>query len=230
LCKPLGSGGHDKEWGMMPPPKEEYVLNLLLKQCPQIEEIDDVFIENGIIHSIRLGIVSIGSVIIHKLDIEDAPALFEFYTRGLSEKARSLFYPYPLFNPRPRSVAEFSKRILDWKKEDDWVVLNLVKDRLVLGVALLKRIRSENATSGLAVRDDFCNMKLGQLLQTIVNVQARLLGLKRFHVKIEPNNIASMRVHEKCGFRKGGLVSYFGYRDGEKVEMPVVEMVKELAF
>jgi RimJ/RimL family protein N-acetyltransferase len=56
-------------------------------------------------------------------------------------------------------------------------------------------------TSGIAVRDEFLKKGLGYLLQKIIMEQARLLKLKSFHVKIVSDNAASIKLHEKCGFK-----------------------------
>ena len=93
-------------------------------------------------------------------------------------------------------------------------------------MCLLKKYRREQATSGLAIRERFQKMGLGYLLQTIVNEQARLLGLSGFCVTVSPDNIASLKVHEKCGFnRTGRLVPHFSYQNGvEVVDRYDVEM------
>ena len=69
------------------------------------------------------------------------------------------------------------------------------------------------------------------------NCQARLLGIKSFHVKVISDNTSSVRLHEKCGFRRTGTVPWDGYEDlldylNESDEKPVnrqiIKMVVEL--
>ncbi len=93
----------------------------------------------------------------------------------------------------------------------------------------LKRWSTERPPSGLAVREGFRNSGLGFLLQTIVNEQALLLGLERVCATVAPDNMASLKVHEKCGFRKTGrMVPHYAYKDGVQVlERHDVEMIKE---
>jgi RimJ/RimL family protein N-acetyltransferase len=161
--------------------------------------------------------------------MEDSAALFDFYFRGLSEESRDFFPPYPLFSPPLSSVEELVTRIRDWQKEDDWTVLKLVKDEQIIGMGLLKRYQTERPVSGLAVREEFQKVGLGLLLQTIINEQARLLGLRKLYATLAQENIASLRVHEKCGFKQTGkLVPHFGYKDGSKVvDRQDIEMVRE---
>ena len=69
-------------------------------------------------------------------------------------------------------------------------------------------------------------------MQTIVVEQARLLNLKKLYATVVPDNIASMRVHERCGFKQTGiLVPHFGYKNGNKVvDRHDIEMVREFNY
>jgi Sortase and related acyltransferases len=176
-------------------------LKRSLEAIPEIISVDEVKIEENIIKYISIDTRVIGKVTVRRLDVNDASELFKFYTEGLSEKPKKLFAPYPLFHTPPGSVSELASRIADWKKENDWMAVNLVKDKQIIGFCMLKRFYTENVTSGIAVRDDCSKKGLGFLLQKIIVEQARLLNLKGFHVKIVSDNLASLRIHEKCGFR-----------------------------
>jgi RimJ/RimL family protein N-acetyltransferase len=200
----------------------------VLEKLPQVTSVGTVKIEGNLIKYISIKTRSMGGVTVHQLDTHSSAALFAFYFEGLSQESRKRFYPYPLFDTPPNSPRELSKRIDDWKKETDWTVLCLTKDKQIIGICLLKRFRTPQATSALAVHEDFRRMGLGHLLQTLVNAQARLLNLERFHVKVEPDNIASLLLHEKCGFKQSGMMSYLGYKDGLRVEIPVIKMIYEL--
>lgn len=216
-------------------------LKTALEALPQVEAVNEIKIEENIVKYLSISTKAIGKVTAQKLDAHDAPALFEFYFRGLSEKSRRLFVPYPLFNTPPRSADELALRITDWKKEDDWTALNLVKDELIIGFCLLKRFSTDQVTSGIAIRDNFLKMGLGYLLQNIIIGQARLLNIKRFHVKVVSDNLASVRLHEKCGFKQTGVLPSTIYSDmfsylnecdradgGEAKERYLIEMVIEL--
>ncbi len=173
-----------------------------LQALPEVVALGGIEVEDNIIKYISLETRTIGGVTVHQLDIADAPGLFEFYTEGLSEKPRRLFAPYPLFHTPPRSADELAARITNWKSENDWTALTLVKDKQTIGFALLKRFSTEQVTSAIVVRNEFLKKKVGYLLQSMIVEQARLLNLKRFHVKIVSDNLASVRLHEKCGFRQ----------------------------
>lgn len=200
-----------------------------LRKLLGVEFVNEIKIKDKIIEYISLENRAIGRLMVQRLKVEDSPALFDFYFRGLSEESRNFFPPYPLFSPSPNSVEELSNRIIEWKKEDDWTFLNLMKDGQIIGVCLLKRYQPERPTSGLAVREEFQKIGLGVMLQTIVNQQAILLGLKRVCATVAPDNAASLRIHEKCGFKRTGrTVAHYGYKNGIKeFERFDIEMFRE---
>ena len=202
----------------------------VLEKSPQVHSVGTIKTEGNFIKYISFETRPVGSVTIHRLDVNYSAALFDFYYKGLSEASRKRFYPYPLFDKPLKTVAELTNRIRDWQREDDWTVLNLIKEQQIIGVCLLKRFHTLQATSAIALHEKFRRMGLGHLLQTIVNEQARFLGLKKFHVKVEPDNIASIRLHEKCGFKQTKTVAYLGFVDGVRKEIPVIEMVLELNY
>lgn len=216
-------------------------LKRALEALPQGVSVDEIRVEDDIVKYISIEPRAIGRATVHQLDVNDAPGLFEFYAEGLSEKPRRLFAPYPLFQPPPGSADELARRIADWKKENDWTALNLVKDERVIGFGLLKRFRTEQVTSAIVIRDDFLKKGLGHLLQQIIIEQARLLSLKRFHIKVVSDNLASVRLHQKCGFRQTRILppplyeemlNYLSDRDrkngAEAVDRRIIEMVIDL--
>ncbi len=213
-------------------------LHCALEALAQVISVEDIIIEDSFIKHMHIKIREIGSVAVQQLVVNDTPDLFEFYSKGLSEMPRHMFAPYPLFHTPPRSANELAERIAEWQKENDWTALSLVKDKRIIGFCLLKRFCSEQATSSIVVRDEFLKQGLGGILQTIIVEQARLLNLPGFHVKIVSDNIASVRLHEKCGFRQTKILlpplyeeilQYLSARDKEEgrkaEERHIVEMV-----
>ncbi len=197
----------------MSKPVKTLELKNALEKLPQVKSVGKIEIEDSIIKHIAIESKSAGRVAVHQLDASDSPALFDFYFKGLSEKSRRNFTPYPLFNTPPSSAGELSKRIADWRKENDWSAIMLVKGKQVIGVGLLKRFRTEQVTYGQAIRDKFQGRGLGQLLQAIIIGQACLVNVRKFHVKVVSDNIASVRMCEKGGFKKTGIVPWDGFED-----------------
>ena len=216
-------------------------LKRALGALPQVASVGEIKVEKDIIKYASIETGSVGKMTVHQLDVNDAERLFDFYSHGLSEKPRRQFAPYPLFHTPPASANELACRIVDWKRENDWTALNLVKDGLIIGFGLLKRFNSEQVTSAIVMRDEFLKKGLGYLLQNIIIEQARLLKLKRFHVKVVSDNLASLRLHEKCGFRQIKILPSVIYEEifkylsdcdrmdgGEAVDRQLIEMSIEL--
>ncbi len=201
-----------------------------LKKLPGTQGVNGIRIKNRLIESISLKHTKTGSLKLQRLAVKDAPALFDFYFRGLSKKSRRLFPPYPLFSPAPVNTRELTQKIKNWQKESDWTVLKLTKARRIIGICLLKRYASKRPTSGLAVREKFKRRGLGTLLQTVINHQAALLKLKRITVTLAKDNTASLKVHEKCGFKKTSRsVPHYAYKKGKKViDRYDMEMIKDI--
>ena len=217
-------------------------LKRALEALPQVVSVAGITVEDNIVKYMSIETRTIDGVTVHQVNVNDAPRLFEFYTEGLSEKPRRLFAPYPLFQTPPGSADELARRIADWKMENDWSAVNLVQDERVIGFGLLKRFRTEQVTSAIAIRDDFLKRGLGHLLQQIIIEQARLLNLKRFHIKVVSDNLASVRLHEKCGFKQTRILppplyeemlNYLRDRDrkngAEPVDRRIIEMVIDLS-
>jgi len=204
----------------------------ILKKLPGVESVDDVRIKDGIIECITIGKASIGILAVQRLKVGDSTALFDFYFDGLSEESKRFWPPYPLFSPPVNSAEKLADRIKDWQKEDDWTVLDILKDERIIGIGLLKRCRTERPVSGLAVREEYQQKGIGVLLQTIINEQARLLGIPELYATLAPDNTASLKVHLKCGFRQtGNLVPHFIYNDGVKeIDRQDIEMVKGISY
>jgi RimJ/RimL family protein N-acetyltransferase len=216
-------------------------LKQALEALPEVLSAEGVKVEDKIIKFISLETKALGRITVQQLDVDDALALFDFYSEGLSEKPKRLFAPYPLFSTPPASANELASRIADWKKEKDWTVLNLIKDREIIGFVMLKRFYSKQATSAIAVRDEFLKKDLGSIMQNIIIEQAKLLNLKSFHVKIVSDNLASVRLHEKYGFKQTrilpppiyeDILQYLSERDkinGNKaVDRHIIEMTIDI--
>ncbi|CAB1064583.1 hypothetical protein D1BOALGB6SA_9379 [Olavius sp. associated proteobacterium Delta 1] len=195
-----------------------------------VMQIDDISISGNRIKSISFEYESVGRTLLRNLYLEDAAGLFEFYFENLSAQARDYFPPYPLFNPPPASVHELHRRIIDWQAEDDWVFFLLLSDDVVIAVCLLKRFKTDRPSSGLAVGDNHRGIGLGGLLQTIIKLQAKMVGLSELFITLSPGNDASLFMHRKCGFiETGRLIPHYGYKDGMKiVDRHDIEMMVRL--
>lgn len=186
--------------------------------------ISNLELNNNFFHRITFFSTVLGNLEVRDLNVQDVPSLFEFFFKGLSENSRKQYHPYPLLHTPPASVDDLVNRFNEWKKENNWTVLNIYKNDIILATSDLKRIGTEDVTSGIAVRDDYQGKGLGYLLRKIVVEQARLLNIPSFHVKIVPANTSSIKLHEKCGFINTGEMQYSHVVDGKMITETVIKM------
>ena len=96
----------------------------------------------------------------------------------------------------------------------------------------MKRYKTDRPTTGLAVSEEYQKKGLGVYLQTIVNEQAKLLDLKKLVNTFAPDNIVSIKLHQRAGYKETGrLVPHFTYVKGVKtVDRDDIEMIKEFEY
>ena len=87
-----------------------------LEQMPGIVSVDEVQIEKNRIQSLAIVSRAMGRVTVRKLDVNDAPELFTFYTKGLSEIAKILFAPSSPHSPRSADELGVQNRQLEERK------------------------------------------------------------------------------------------------------------------
>jgi RimJ/RimL family protein N-acetyltransferase len=212
-------------------------LKRALTALPEVAAVITIDVEGPLLQRLFCEVRGLGRVSVRRLDEALAADLFAFYTEGLSEKARRMFAPYPLFHTPPSHTAELAGRIADWAKETDWTGLCLIREGRIIGFGLLKRFWTEQVTSAIVIGDAFLKKGLGVLLQTLLVEQARRLGIPRFHVKVVSDNLASVRLHEKCGFRQTKIFSqplyeeilqYLNGLDRQSGKEPVARRIIEM--
>ncbi|MBN1188426.1 MAG: GNAT family N-acetyltransferase [Dehalococcoidales bacterium] len=201
-----------------------------LQDLSQVAEVCTIDIRNKFFKQMTIDTKLSGRLIIRRLELKDTPALFDFYYNKLSTVSRRFFPPYPLFSPPVKSPEELNQRIRDWQKEDDWIVLVVLHQNIVIGMGLLKRYHTDRPTTGLAVAEDYHAKGIGAIIQTSINEQARLLGLPRIYATLAPDNVASHKLHLSCGFvETGKLIPHYIYQNGIKVvDRQDLEMVNIL--
>lgn len=207
-------------------------LKTVLGKLSGVKSAGEIEVAGDIIQRITIDKESLGKLTIQRLAAEDAPALFDFYFQGLSEKSRSAYDPYPLFQPPVSSAEELAARIEDWKKEDDWSVLDIIKDGKIIGMGILKKFKKEKPVFGFAIREEYQGKGLGTILLTIVNEQAKMLGLRKLWSATQEDNKASLAVHAKCGFKLTGVKNpHYIFKDGKKeLDRYDVEMLEEFHY
>jgi L-amino acid N-acyltransferase YncA len=101
-------------------------------------------------------------------------------------------------------------------------------ERTVLGWAALSPVSGRAVYSGVAetsvyVRSDARGSGLGtELLERLVSASERA-GLWTLQAGIFPENVASIRIHERCGFRVVGVRRGLGQLDGVWKDVSLLE-------
>ncbi|MBB4234391.1 putative acetyltransferase [Rhizobium esperanzae] len=79
--------------------------------------------------------------------------------------------------------------------------------------------RQHAASLGMGVHDDFTGRGLGTfLMAAMVDAADDWLDIKRLELTVYTDNAVAIRLYEKFGFEKEGLLRAFGYRAGEYVD------------
>lgn len=79
--------------------------------------------------------------------------------------------------------------------------------------------RQHAASLGMGVHDDFTGRGVGTaLMAAFVDTADNWQDIKRMELTVYTDNAAAIRLYEKFGFEKEGLLRSFGYRDGQYVD------------
>lgn len=137
---------------------------------------------------------------------QDFPACAKIYQEGLDT-----------------SIATFETVVPSWEqwnakflKQCHYVAKS---EEVVLGWIALTPFSSREVYRGVAevtlyIREDARGKGVGKALLEHLIVASEAAGFWTLQAKIFPQNISSLRLFEKCGFRKVGVREKLGMRDG----------------
>jgi len=120
-------------------------------------------------------------------------------------------------------MATFQNDIPDWQSWDKSHLLNCrvatFENNEMTGWAALTPVSSRCVYAGVAevsvyVSANFRGKGIGQRLLTHLIAQSEQAGLWTLQSGIFPDNIRSIKLHEKCGFRQIGYREKIGKKDG----------------
>jgi phosphinothricin acetyltransferase len=148
---------------------------------------------------------------------EDAEAICTIYNAALAERSST-------FETEPRSAADFFGRIAD----PHYPLLVGDAGQGVLGWAGLAPYSTRACYSGVGecsvyVSPDARGQGLGTALTEALAAAAVDLGFHKMIGKLFTDNLASIRLVERCGFSKVGLHRRHGQLDGEWRDVLVAE-------
>jgi len=148
---------------------------------------------------------------------EDAEAICAIYNAALAERSST-------FETKPRAAADFSGRIADPR----YPLLVGDDGQGVLGWAGLAPYSTRACYAGIGecsvyVSPDARGQGLGTTLTKALGDAAKNLGFHKMIGKLFTDNLASIRLVERCGFSRVGLHRQHGQLDGKWRDVLVVE-------
>jgi putative acetyltransferase len=151
---------------------------------------------------------------IRRAEADDCAALYEMFA---SPKlyANTLQLPYPSREGWRRRLAE---------PDDGTYNLVAVVDNKVVGMFGLHTFparprRRHAAAIGLTVHDDWHGKGVGTaLMRAGLDLADNWLNLTRLELEVYTDNDAAVRLYERFGFEREGLLRRHAYRDGRYVD------------
>jgi L-amino acid N-acyltransferase YncA len=149
----------------------------------------------------------------------DAAAITAIYNEGIADRVAT-------FETEPRTAAQIAQQLAD--KGDRFPTVVVERDGQVVAYAGASAYRSRPAYAGVAEHSVYVarhargtgagRAALEAMCQTYAE-----RGFWKILSRIFPENTASLRLHERCGFRVVGVYRRHGKLDGEWRDCVIVE-------
>jgi L-amino acid N-acyltransferase YncA len=159
--------------------------------------------------------VEAAPVVVEAMTAADWPEVAEIYRQGLDAGHASFETEVPGYEAwdaahlaRPRLVARLEARVVGWG------ALSPVSDRCVYGGV---------AEDSVYVAPDLAGRGVGRRLLSELVQRAEEDGIWTIQAGIFPENAASLRLHERCGFRVVGRRERLGRHHGVWRDVLLVE-------
>lgn len=157
-------------------------------------------------------------LVIRYLEPEDAEQLTEFHIRNREHlEATSPHRPETFFTVEYQHE-ELSRHVTERRADKRYVYGVWLDDRLIGRIALNEVVRGpfQNAFIGYMMDKDCLNKGyMTRAVRDVIRQAFRDLSLHRVEASILPENRASQRVIEKCGFTRLGLAERLLNINGE---------------
>jgi phosphinothricin acetyltransferase len=150
---------------------------------------------------------------------EDAAAIVRIYNQGIEDRIAT-------FETDPRTVADI-ERLLD-ERLGRYPAIVVERDGQVVAWASAGAYRSRPCYDPITehsvyVDRDHRGSGVGRVALEALCVQAERLGFVKLVSRIFPENVASLALHRKVGFREVGIYRRHGKLDGQWRDCVIVE-------
>jgi L-amino acid N-acyltransferase YncA len=150
---------------------------------------------------------------------DDAEAIARIYNEGIADRIAT-------FETEPRTPAQMASALAD--KGDRYPTIVVERDGQVVAWASAGPYRSRPAYAGVAEHSVYVARAArgtgagGAALEALCRAYAER-GFWKIVSRIFPENTASLKLHERCGFRVVGVYRRHGQLDGRWLDCVIVE-------
>ncbi|MCC6174038.1 MAG: N-acetyltransferase [Chloroflexi bacterium] len=150
---------------------------------------------------------------------EDAPAIVRIYNQGIEERIAT-------FEIEPRSVEQMETQLRE--KGDRYPTVVVERDGEIVAWAGFGAYRSRPCYAGIGEHSVYVAREARGMGAGLVALEALLSaaeerGFWKLLSRIFPENVASLALHRKAGFREIGVYHRHGKLDGEWRDCVIVE-------
>ncbi len=161
---------------------------------------------------------------IRRAEPDDCSALYEIFTCP-KVYAGTLQLPYP-------SREQWRQRLSD--SADTYNLVAVVEGRVVgmfgLHTFPARPRRHHAGAVGMSVHDDWQGRGVGKaLMRAGLDLADNWLGLTRLELEVYADNEPAIRLYERFGFEREGLLRQHAYRDGRYVDSLVMARLRPRA-
>jgi RimJ/RimL family protein N-acetyltransferase len=118
-------------------------------------------------------------------------------------------------------ASEEEKILADFENSSaKFMLVALYEDRIVGGLGFWgfqSEFVKHSAGIGMSIQKEFCGSGLGTEMMNYMLVQAKQMGFHRIDLTVRTFNEAGIKLYEKVGFEKVGLLKDAAFIDGEYV-------------
>jgi phosphinothricin acetyltransferase len=149
----------------------------------------------------------------------DAPAIAQIYNQGIEERIAT-------FETEPRTPTDIARQLAD--KGDRFPTVVVERNGSVVAWATAGAYRSRPAYAGVAEHSVYVERSArgtgaGRVALDALCRAYRTRGFWKLVSRIFPENVASVRLHERAGFRIVGVYRRHGRLDGAWRDCVIVE-------